>query len=478
MAQMWIGNEWQDSASGDTYEIINPANGSVVDTASKGNADDARRAIAAAEAALGPMAESTAEQRGLWLEKMVELVRANKQALAETLTKEQGKPLGEAAIEIDHFLHGMHFYAGLASKYRSAFVSLPAPNTYGMVMKQPIGICAGIVPWNFPITLMGTKVGPAIAAGNPIIIKPASSTPLTTLKIVALLSESGVPKGAINCVTGPGGVVGEELVQNPKVRRVAFTGESATGRHIGEVCGRMLKRVTLELGGSDPMIVCDDADLDKAASLASVGRYYNNGQMCLGVKRLFVFESVYDGFMEKLAPRVKRLVPGDPLNPKTRTGAMHNRHQRDEIEAQVAEALGRGARAVVGGQPLSGADYDRGNWFAPALLTDVPDDARIVVEESFGPALPVFRVKDLDEALEKANATEYGLGSSIWTRDMAKAFKAAEKFQAGNVWINSLHYGYDEMPFGGVKASGIGREHGPEALEYYFETKGVVVATS
>jgi succinate-semialdehyde dehydrogenase/glutarate-semialdehyde dehydrogenase len=478
MAQMWIGNEWQDSAGGETYEIINPANGSVVDTVPKGSADDARRAIAAAEAALGPMAESTAEQRGLWLEKMVELVRANKQALAETLTKEQGKPVGEASIEIDHFLHGMHFYAGLASKYRSAFVSLPAPNTYGMVMKQPIGICAGIVPWNFPITLMGTKVGPAIAAGNPIIIKPASSTPLTTLKIIALLSESGVPKGAVNCVTGPGGVGGEDLVQNPKVRRVAFTGESATGRHIGEVCGRMLKRVTLELGGSDPMIVCDDADLDKAASLASVGRYYNNGQMCLGVKRLFVFESVYDGFMDKLSPRVKRLVPGDPLNPKTRTGAMHNRHQRDEIAAQVAEAMGRGAKALVGGQLLSGGDYDRGNWFAPALLTDVPEDARIVVEESFGPALPVFRVKDLDEALEKANATEYGLGSSIWTRDMAKAFKAAEKFQAGNVWINSLHYGYDEMPFGGVKASGIGREHGPEALEYYFETKGVVVATS
>ncbi len=478
MAKMWIAGEWQDSASGETYEIINPANGSPVDSAPKGNAADVQRAIAAAEAALGPMAESSAEQRGLWLEKMVELVRANKQELAETLTKEQGKPLGEAGIEIDHFLHGMHFYAGLASKYRGAYVPLPAAGTYGLVMKQPIGVCAGIVPWNFPITLMGTKVGPAIAAGNTIIVKPASSTPLTTLKIVALLSESGVPKGAINCVTGPGGVVGEELVRNPRVQRIAFTGESATGRHIGEVCGRLLKRVTLELGGSDPMIVCDDADLDKAASLASVGRYYNNGQMCLGVKRLFVFDSVYEGFMDKLVPRVKRLVPGDPLNPKTRTGAMHNRHQKEEIASQVEDALARGAKALVGGQKLSGGDYDKGNWFAPALLADVPDDARIVVEESFGPALPVFRVKDLDEALEKANHTEYGLGSSIWTRDMARAYRAAEKLQVGNVWINSLHYGYDEMPFGGVKASGIGREHGPEALEYYFETKGVVIATS
>ncbi|MBI3732259.1 MAG: aldehyde dehydrogenase [Chloroflexi bacterium] len=478
MAKMWIAGEWQDSASGDTYDVINPATGELVESAPKGTREDARRAIDAAEAALGAMAESTAEQRGQWLDKMIELVQAHKPELARTLTMEQGKPVGEAANEIDHFLHGLHFYAGLASKVRGSYVPLPAKGTYGMVMKQPIGVCGGIVPWNFPITLMGTKVGPAIAAGNTIVVKPASTTPLTTLKICALLSEAGLPKGAINCITGPGGVVGEELVENPKVRRIAFTGESATGRHIGEVCGRMLKRVTLELGGSDPMIVCDDADLDRAASMASVGRYYNNGQACLAVKRLFVFDSVFEAFMDKLAPRVKRLKPADPLKPDTRTGPMHNRTQRDEIQAQVEDALGRGAQAVVGGQRLEGGDFARGNWFAPTLLTSVPDDARIVVEESFGPALPVFRVKDLDEAIEKANHTEYGLGSSIWTRNLSHAYKAADKIQAGNVWINSLHYGYDEMPFGGVKASGIGREHGPEALEYYFETKGVVIAVS
>jgi succinate-semialdehyde dehydrogenase/glutarate-semialdehyde dehydrogenase len=476
MAKMWIAGEWQVSASGEMYDVLNPATGDKVDSVPKGNADDARRAIEAAEAALGAMAESTAEQRGQWLEKMIELVKANQKDLAETLTREQGKPLGEANTEIGHFLHGLHFYAGLASKYRGSYVPLPAQNTYGIVMKQPIGVCVGIVPWNFPITLMGTKVGPAIAAGNTIVVKPASTTPLTTLKIIALMSEAGAPKGAINCVTGPGSVVGEELISNPKVRRVAFTGESGTGRHIGEVCGRMLKRVTLELGGSDPMVVCDDADLDKAASLASVGRYFNNGQMCLGVKRLFVFDSVYEAFMDKLTPRVKRLAPGDPLDPKTRTGAMHNRAQCDEIAAQVEDALARGAKAIVGGQALSGGIYDKGNWFAPALLTNVTEDSRMVTEETFGPALPVFRVKDLDEAIARSNQTEYGLGSSIWTSNLQKAYKFADKVQAGNVWVNSLHYGYDEMPFGGVKASGIGREHGPEALEYYFETKGVVVA--
>jgi succinate-semialdehyde dehydrogenase/glutarate-semialdehyde dehydrogenase len=348
---------------------------------------------------------------------------------------------------------------------------------YGMVLKQPVGVAGAIVPWNFPITLMGTKVGPALAAGCTVVVKPASTTPLTTLRIVELLNHAGLPKGVLNVVTGAGSVVGEEILRNPKVVRVAFTGESKTGKHIMEVAGSQMKRVTLELGGSDPMIVCEDADIDKALTGASVGRFYNCGQACLAVKRLYLVESVYEPFVEKLVGKVQRLKLGNGLNKDTRLGPMHSKVQREEIESQVADAVKRGAKVVIGGRRPEGAEYEKGFFYLPTVLTDAPHDSRVVTEETFGPVLPVFKVKDLNEGIDLANSSQWGLGSSVWTKDLTKARQAAERLQAGNVWINSLHIGYDEMPFGGVKLSGIGREHGPEALEYYLETKGVVVAT-
>jgi succinate-semialdehyde dehydrogenase/glutarate-semialdehyde dehydrogenase len=245
-----------------------------------------------------------------------------------------------------------------------------------------------------------------------------------------------------------------------------------------EVAGTQMKRITLELGGSDPMIVCEDAEIDKALTGASVGRFYNCGQACLAVKRLYVVESVYDQFVEKLIGKVQRLKVGNGLDKDTRLGPMHSKAQREEIESQIADTVKRGAKVVTGGKRPEGAEYEKGFFYLPAILTNAPHDSRVVTEEVFGPALPVFKVKDLDEGIEKANSSMWGLGSSVWTKDLSKARRAAERIQAGNVWINSLHIGYDEMPFGGVKFSGIGREHGPEALEYYLETKGVVVATS
>ena len=285
MAKMFIAGESTGSSSGNAYDVINPATGDVVDSAPKGNESDAKAAIDAAYAAFQPWSETAAEARAQLMLKGIEAVKKELQELAVILTKEQGKPLGDSQREIEHFLHGMNFYAGLASKIRGSYVPLPDNKMYGMVLKQPVGVAGAIVPWNFPITLMGTKVGPALAAGCTVVVKPASTTPLTTLRIVELLNQAGLPKGVLNVVTGPGSVVGEEILKNPKVGRIAFTGESKTGKHIMEIAGSQMKRVTLELGGSDPMIVCEDADVDKALTGASVGRFYNCGQACLAVKR-------------------------------------------------------------------------------------------------------------------------------------------------------------------------------------------------
>jgi succinate-semialdehyde dehydrogenase/glutarate-semialdehyde dehydrogenase len=479
MAKMFIGGESVDSVTGQTSEVRNPATGDVVDTVPKGNADDVRRAIDSAEAAFDEWSHTSAEERAELLFKAAAAVESERKNLSEILTREQGKPLQEASTEIEHFLHGLDFYAGLASKVRGAQVPLPAKNAYGMVVRKPLGVCGAIVPWNFPITLMGTKVGPALAAGNTVVVKPASTTPLTTIRIIELMNQAGLPKGVLSVVTGPGGVVGEELISNPKVRRIAFTGESGTGKHVAAVACSDFKRVTLELGGSDPMIVCDDADIQKALTGAMVGRFWNAGQACLAVKRLFVFDKVYDEFVEGLVGKVSRYEVGDgmtrPDKPKIRMGPLHTAEQREEIEAQVKDAIERGAKVLLGGARPEGDQYGKGYFYLPTILVDVPDDARAVQEETFGPLLPIFRVSSLDEAIERANKSIYGLGSSIWTKNLDNIETAIDRIQAGNVWVNSLHYGYDELPFGGVKASGFGREHGPEALDYYLEPKGVVI---
>src|SRR5919202_1450670 len=480
---MLIGGERVSSASGRTYEVRNPATGEVVQSVPLGTAQDVEQAVQAAEQAFGAWAETSAEDRGVALANACELIKEHAAEIAQLLTAEQGKTLFEANLEIHHLVHGLEFYAGLASKVRGSYVPLPQKGAYGLVVRQPIGVCAAIVPWNFPLTLMGTKLGPALAAGNTIVIKPASTTPLAALKTIELIQQATyadgkktLPAGVVNVVTGPGGEVGEELLRTPRVPRFPSPGSTAVGRHVMEVAGPLIKRVTLELGGSDPMIVCDDADADAAAKMADVGRFFNCGQMCLGVKRLFVHESVYDTVVGGLRAALEKKTFGAGTDKASRMGPLHLDYQRQEIEQQVEDARDRGARVLVGGARPNGQETGRGFFYLPTLIEDAPLDSRVVKEEVFGPVLPVFRFRHLDEAIEQANASMYGLGSSIWTRNLVNAHRAIDKLQAGNVWVNSLHYGYDELPFGGVKGSGIGREHGPEALDYYLEPKGVVIA--
>ena len=475
MAKMFVAGEFRDAKSGEVTEIRNPATGEVVDTVPKGNAEDVRDAVAAADEALGVWSRMATAKRGELLQGAVRLVRENEKELSTTLTKEQGKPIRESILEIRRFAHTLEHYAGMAKTLRGGYVNLD-DGRYGFILKKPMGVVGAIVPWNFPVSLMGNKVGPALLAGNTMVIKPASSTPLTASRCVELIHRAGLPKGVINIVTGPGGVVGEEILQNPKIRKIGFTGETGTGKHVMEVAAKEVKRVTLELGGSDPMIVCDDADLDRAVSAASVGRFFNCGQACLAVKRLYLFDKIADTFMERLTAKVNKLRIGAGLKRETLLGPLHTKGQREEVEEMVEDAVKRGAKVLTGRKRPQGQEFDKGFFLQPTLLADVDPDARMVVEECFGPALPILRVKNLDEAIEQANRSIFGLGSSVWTRDIDRAMRAAEEIEAGYTWVNSAQIIYDELPFGGVKQSGLGREHGNEAIDYYTETKSIVVA--
>ncbi len=478
MAMMIIGGELVSAESKEEYPVYNPANGQLVGTAPKGDASDVDRAVQAAERAFLQWWATPGSKRGESVHEGTLKVLEHQEELARLLTLEQGKPLLESKREIRRFAHTLEHYAGLGKNLRGGYVPSLDDGKYGIILRRPIGVVAAIVPWNFPVSLMGNKIGPALVAGNTVVVKPATTTPLTDLRVIQLMNEAGLPPGVLNIITGPGGTLGNAILAHPKIRKIGFTGATATGRHVMEVASQTIKRVTLELGGSDPMIVCDDANVDEAVSAASVGRFYNCGQACLAIKRVFVFDRVYEEFVDKLAGKVQRLRIGDGLAKGTIIGPMHSAAQRQEVEAQIAEAVQGGGKVLVGGNRPDNEDLAKGNYLAPALIVEASATSRVAQEEVFGPALPVWRVHDLDEAIARANDSIYGLGSSVWTRDINKASRAAERLEAGYTWVNSQAIIYDELPFGGFKQSGIGKEHGNEALDYYSETKAVVIGTA
>ena len=455
--------------------MSNPATGEVIDSVPKGDREDVRSAVDDARTAFKKWSETPAIERSRTLFKAAELVRANLEELARVLTTEQGKPLGEARGEIGSFANSCEYYAGLIGRERGAHTPFSTGEGFFIVTKRPIGVVGAILPWNFPVSLMGWKVAPGLAAGNTFVVKPASSTPLTDLKVAELMVRAGLPPGALDVVTGPGGVVGEELLDNPKVAKIAFTGETATGRRIMEGSAKYIKRLTLELGGSDPMIVCDDADIDLAVEGAAWGRYRNAGQSCTSVKRLFLFKSIADTFTKKLAATVKTIHLGNGLAQGTHMGPIHNQPQREKVEEMVEDAKSRDAKVLVGGERPKAKELQKGLFYEPTLLEHVDYDAMMAKEECFGPALPIFVVKDLEEAIERANDTIYGLGSSVWTKDIERAYHAAEMVEAGTTWVNSPPIARAEVPFGGFKQSGFGRELGLEGLDHYYETKSIQV---
>jgi acyl-CoA reductase-like NAD-dependent aldehyde dehydrogenase len=475
MRPMLVGGRPYQGTTHDRLEVLDPATGELVDTVPAATAADVDAAVAAAKAAFEDWWATPAARRGELLARATAAAREQAGELAASLTREQGKPLREAHLEIGRCLETLDHYAGLAKNLRGGYVPNLDDGAYGVVLRRPLGVVGAIVPWNFPTTLLANKLGPALVAGNTVVAKPAETTPLTTLRLVELLSAGGLPAGVVNVVTGTGPVAGDALVRHPGVRKVAFTGSTPVGRRTMAAAAEQLKRVTLELGGSDPMIICDDADLDRAVSAASVGRFFNCGQACLATKRLFVFDAVADEVVERLVAKAARLRVGPGTGEKVLMGPLHSARQRALIEEQVADAVDRGAEVLHGAARPEGEPYDRGFFYRPTLLLEPPADARVAVEETFGPVLPIWRVAGLDEAIERANDTPYGLGSAIWTRDLHRANLAAERLEAGYTWVNSINKIYDELPFGGLKQSGYGKEHGIEALDYYQETKSVVV---
>ena len=461
--------------SGQELTVVNPADGVGFASVAAGSAADVDAAVSAASDAFLAWSEMAVSRRGEILGSAAAHVGEHLDELIPLLTREQGKTLRDSRIELTKAVDTLMHYVGLSKALRGAHAPGLDPGVDGIVLRRPLGVVGAIVPWNFPTTLLCNKLAPALVAGNTVVGKPAPTTPLTTLRFCELLSEGGLPDGVFNVVCGDGPGTGEALVRHPGVRKIAFTGSTAVGERIMALCSAGVKRVTLELGGSDPMIICDDADLAAAASAASMGRFYNCGQACLAIKRVYVFESVADEVIESIVAKAGRLKVGRGDEKGTQMGPMHTAAGVQTLSRQVGSSVSAGGELLCGGGPPDDPDLADGFFFLPTVVVDPPHDSPMAVEEVFGPALPVWRVSDMDEAIARSNASRYGLGSSVWTRDLARANQAAMRIEAGYTWINSRTKVYDELPFGGWKSSGYGKEHGTEAFDFYTETKSVVV---
>ncbi|HVN65157.1 MAG TPA: aldehyde dehydrogenase family protein [Methanomicrobiales archaeon] len=470
---MRIGGEETEAASGAWLDVINPATGEVLDRVPAGGKEVVDAAVAAAEQASAKWAAMSPRERGKILFHAAGAIREARGELARTLTREQGKPLPEAVDEVRGCANVLEFFASVSGCLSGDFIRLGAAGD-GIVVREPLGVCGAIVPWNMPVILMGWKAGPALVAGNTFVLKPSSTTPLTTLAIAGLMEKAGLPPGVLNVVTGTGETAGRAIVAHPGIRKVSFTGNTATGLAVRQAAAPLLKEVTLELGGSDPMIVWRDADLPKAVDGALHGRFYNAGQVCNAVKRVYVHEEIASRFTEELLARVRSLKVGDGLSPSVNMGPIQNRAQLDRVAAQVDQLRERGeGRILSGGSRLRGPEHDRGFFYAPTLVTEPDPGAAILSEEVFGPVLPVMAVPDLETAITEANRSRYGLGASVWTRDLGVARAVFDRVQAGVVWVNRHLTVPPEIPFGGVKESGLGRENGVQAISRWTRAKSL-----
>jgi acyl-CoA reductase-like NAD-dependent aldehyde dehydrogenase len=473
--QLFIGGQWLEAADGARTDVFDPSTGQVVTTVAEASAADVDAAVRAAREAFdnGPWARMSGRERGRVLHRVSELIRENADELAALESLDVGKPISLCgAVDVLTAADEYEYCAALAQTLDGATRDTPM-NAFAYTRRGPLGVVAAITPFNFPLILSSSKLAPALAAGNVVVHKPADETPLSALYMARLLQKAGVPDGVINVVTGAGPVAGEALLRNPGVDKVAFTGSTAIGRHAASVAGEALKPVTMELGGNAAHIVFEDADLDKAVGAVIKGFVFNTGQFCMGGPRLLVARPLYDTLVGILADAVPGVPIGDPRDPATVIGPMAGEKHLRKVEEYVALARKEGGRVVCGGERL---DLNGGFYYKPTVIAGLSNDSRVVQEEIFGPVLTVQPFDSEDEAVELANSTPYGLASGLQTTDLARAHRVADRLQAGIVWVNDWAMLDPAVPFGGVKASGFGREYGPEALASYTKVKSVVIS--
>jgi succinate-semialdehyde dehydrogenase/glutarate-semialdehyde dehydrogenase len=468
---MRIGGKDREGIDESWIDVKNPATGELIDRIPAGTKEDVSFAAEAADAAFTVWSKKSMRDRGIILYHAAHKVRDQHKDLARLLTLEQGKPMRESLDEVRGYANILEFYAGISSWQNGEAIRLGAGGDC-IVVRQPLGVCGAIIPWNMPVLIMGWKIGPALLAGNTMVLKPASSTPLTNLRLAQILDDVGLPAGVLNIVTGSGESVGTAIVNNPTIRKLSFTGDCKTGNKIRGMAAAQLKDLTLELGGSDPMIVMPDAAIDKAVEGALRGRFYNAGQTCTAVKRLYVHEKISLSFIQKLKERVDALSVGNGLGSRIDMGPMNNGEQREKISKIVEEVRENKEGTILsGGGMLKGTAYEQGYFYRPTLVSNVVPDSQLLSSEIFGPVLPVMTVPDLDTAIQEANNTRYGLGASIWTKDLATTKRVFDEVKAGIIWVNRHLTVPPEIPFGGMNESGIGRENGQHALDSYSQTK-------
>ncbi len=471
--RLLIDGQWVDGAK--TFDTVNPATGEPLTQVTEASAADVDRAVAAARRAFddnaGAWRKMSASERGRLIWKLADLIEQHIDELAELETLDNGKPIFESRnVDMPMVIDVLRYYAGWATKIHGETVNT-FDSAFTYTLREPVGVVGLIIPWNFPLLLASWKLGPALACGNTIVMKPAEQTPLTTLRLGELALEAGIPAGVLNIVTG-GPESGKAIVKHLGIDKIAFTGSTSVGKEIMRGAADTLKRVTLELGGKSPNIVFADADIDNAVKGAINGIFYGKGEVCNAGSRLFVESKVRDEFLEKLVGRAKKMVPGDPLDPKTRMGAIISQEQMQTVLGYIEAGKKEGAKLMAGGNRTS-VDGGKGFFIEPTVFGDVTNEMKIAQEEIFGPVLATLKFDDVDEVVELANRNQYGLAAAVWTRDVKKAHQLSRQLRAGTVWINTYGLMDAALPFGGYKSSGFGRELGQAALEHYTEVKTV-----